>query len=139
MNVIIAGGPDYTLSIRDYQFLEHAVSLCRAKIVHTDGRSGVAEQAEAWARRRGLVVQPITKGWAHGGEATPEERAIIMSYRAQALIVFPGDAVTEQMLERARKMPLIVLESPSRRLVEKSGNPGSDVARQFHGGPGNSV
>jgi hypothetical protein len=116
MNAIIAGGQDYVLTKADYQFLEHAVAMLRVKEIYTDGTPGVAAQAEAWARRRGIGVARITANFMHDGPATPEERNTTLVALARSVIAFPG-GVTDDLIVKARRARLSVHESPGRQLA----------------------
>jgi hypothetical protein len=116
MKAIIAGGQDYVLTPADYQFLEHAVAMLRVKEIYTDGTPGVAAQAEAWARRRGIGVARITANFRHDGPATPEERNTTLVALARSVITFPG-GVTDDLIAQARRAGLSLHESPGRRLA----------------------
>lgn len=120
MNVIITGGRDYVLTQADYQFLEHAVAMLRAKAIFTNGLLGVSAQVESWAQRRGIPVHRVTANFMHDGPATPEERNTSLVPLAKAVIAFPGDSVSDDLIEKARKARRSIHESPSRQLAKPS-------------------
>jgi hypothetical protein len=115
--VIVTGGRDYVLTPADFTFLLRTLRTLGAKEVYTDGTEGVAAQVEAWAQRRGFAVWRVTANWMHDGPATRPERNTTLAGLARAVIAFPGDHATDDMLTKARKRRLRVVESPGRLLA----------------------
>ena len=134
LGVIVAGGRHYALTLEDLAFLERTMRALGAKEIHTDGTEGVAAQVEAWARPRGIAVWRATTNWMHGGPATRPERNTTLTGLARTVIAFPGDDATEDLLAKARKRRLRVVESPGRQLANRP-----TMDRRFlslHSGPG---
>jgi hypothetical protein len=119
LGVIVTGGRHHVVSVEDLAFLERTMRALGAKEIHTDGSDGVAEQVEAWARRRGIAVWRVTANWLHDGPATAGERNITLAGAARTVIAFPGEAATEDLLTRARKRRLRIIESPSRQMAHR--------------------
>lgn len=117
MNAIVTGGRDYALTPADYRFLERTVAMLRVKVIFTNGLPGVAEQVEPWAKRRGISVQRVTANFMHDGPATPEERNTTLVTLAKAVIAFPGESASDDLVAKARKARLSVHESPRRQLA----------------------
>ncbi len=117
MNAIVSGGQNYVLTRADYQFLEHAVAMLRVKEIYTDGLPGVAAQVETWALRRGIRVYRVTANFMHDGPATPEKRNPSLVNLATAVIAFPGESATDELIAKARKARLTIHESPGRALA----------------------
>ena len=111
------GGQDYVLTRADYRFLEHAVAMLRVKEIYTTGMSGVSQQVETWAKKRGIAVRHVTANFMHEGPATPEERNTTLVSLAKAVIAFPGGSESDDLLAKARKAKRSVLESPGRQLA----------------------
>ena len=117
-SVVVAGGRDYAMTEADYRFLERALALLRAREIFTDGTPGVAAQAEAWARRRGIGVQRVEADWVAEGQAPVSRRNTMLVSLAATVIVFPGDADTTDLVLKAQVKKVPVHESPSRQLAE---------------------
>jgi hypothetical protein len=115
--VVVAGGRDYVITKGDYQFLESTLALLGAKEIYTDGTPRVAAQAEAWARTRGISVQRVEADWVAEGPAPVSRRNTMLVNLARAVIAFPGDEGTTDLVLKARVKKVPVNESPSRQLV----------------------
>jgi predicted Rossmann-fold nucleotide-binding protein len=115
MNLVVTGGRNYVMTRADYQYLESVVRLTGARAILTDGTSGVAAQAEAWARRRGLTVQRYTADWLSERNASPTRRNDMLAQAGDAVVAFPGGNATADMVAKAWLKELPVHESPSWR------------------------
>jgi len=119
LGVIVTGGRHYVVSAGDFAFLEQTMRKIGAKQIHTDGSDGVAAQLEAWAQPRGVPVWRVTANGMHDGPATPTERNTTLVELARTVVAFPGDAATEDLLAKARKRRLRIVESPGRQLAHR--------------------
>ena len=119
LGVIVTGGRHHVVSVEDLAFLDRTMRALGAKEIHTDGSDGVSAQVEAWARTRGIAVWRVTANWLHDGPATATERNTTLSGIARTVIAFPGEAATEDLLNRARKRRLRIIESPSRQMAQR--------------------
>ena len=90
-----------------------------ANEIHTDGTEGVAAQVETWARQRGVSVWQVTANWMHDGPATPTERNTMLVGLARTVIAFPGDDATDDLLAKARRRRLRIVESPGRLTAQR--------------------
>lgn len=117
LGVIVSGGRHYVLSVDDFALIERTMCAVGAKVIHTDGSDGVAAQVEAWARQRGIAVWRVTANWMHDGPATPTERNTTLVTLARTVIAFPGEDVTEDLIAKARKRRLRIIESPGRQMA----------------------
>lgn len=114
-SVAVAGGRDYVLTADDFQFLERTLARLQAREIATDGTLGVAAQVEAWARSRGIGVQRFVADFVcHGLAPVTRRNAMLVNFSA-AVIVFPGDEGTDDLVLKARRRKLPVAESPSRQ------------------------
>jgi len=120
MNAIVTGGRDYVLTQTDRQFLERVVAMLRIKVIFTNGLPGVSDQIATWAQRRRISVQRVTANFMHDGPATPEERNTTLVTLAKAVIAFPGESASDDLVAKARKARLSIHESPSRHLAKPS-------------------
>ena len=114
LGVIVTGGRHYVLSVDDFLLIEGTMRARGAKTIFTDGSAGVADQVEAWAERRGVPVLKVTANWMHEGPATPVERNTSLVELARTVIAFPGEGPTDDLLEKARRRRLRIVESPGR-------------------------
>ena len=114
LGVIVTGGRHYVLSVDDFLLIEGTMRARGAKTIYTDGSVGVADQVEAWAERRSISVSKVTANWMHEGPATPEECNTSLVELARTVIAFPGEEPTENLLEKARRRRLRIVESPGR-------------------------
>ena len=119
LGVIVTGGRHHVVSAEDLVFLDRTVRALGVTEIHTDSTEGVAAQVEAWARERGLPVWRVTANWMHDGPATLPERNSTLTGVAHTLIAFPGDAVTDDLLTKARKRRLRIIESPGRKMAQR--------------------
>jgi hypothetical protein len=62
-------------------------------------------------------VQRVTATFRHDGPATPHERNATLVALARAVIAFPGDEATDDLVAQARKAKRDVFESPGRQLA----------------------
>jgi hypothetical protein len=114
LGVIVTGGRHYVLSADDFLLIERTMRARGAKTIFTGGSTGVADQVEAWAERRCISVAKVTANWMHEGPATPEERNSSLVELARTVIAFPGEEPTDDLLEKARRRRLRIVESPGR-------------------------
>ena len=117
--VIVTGGRHHVVSVEDLAFLERTLRTLGAKEIHTAGSDGVAAQVEAGARLRGIAVRRVTAKWMHDGPANAGERTITLAGVARTVIALPDEAATEDLLTRARKRRLRIIESPSRQMAHR--------------------
>lgn len=119
LSVIVTGGRHYVLSADDFSLIEGTMRTLGAKSLYTDGGAGVADQVNVWAERRGIPVLKVTANWMHKGPATPEERNTSLVELARTVIAFPGEAPTDDLLDKARRRRLRIVESPGRLAAQR--------------------
>jgi hypothetical protein len=119
LRVIVTGGRHHVLSADDLLLIERTMRAVGATEIHTDGSDGVAAQVESWARRRGVPVGRVTANFRHEGPATSEERNTTLVELARTVIAFPGEAATDDLLVKARRRRLRIVESPGRLTAQR--------------------
>lgn len=119
LGLIVTGGRHHVVSAEDLAFLDRTVRELGVTAIHTDGTEGVAAQVEAWARERGLPVWRVTANRMHDGPATLPERNTTLTVLARTVIAFPGDEITEDLLEKAKKRRLRIIETPGRKMAQR--------------------
>lgn len=114
MRLIIAGGRDYYLSEKDYLYLD-LLHLSRGV---TCVISGCADGADLcginWANRNGIPVKKfsVTKeDWVKYGKAAGPMRNERMAKVADAVVLFPGGAGTDNMFKQANKYRLDIYDT----------------------------
>ncbi len=119
VGVRVTGGRHTGLRADDVGWIEGTRHARGAKTISPDGSAGVADQVEAWAERRGLAVSQVTTNGRHEGPATPEERKTSLGELARTVSAFPGEAPTNDLLERARRRRRRLVESPGRLAAQR--------------------
>lgn len=108
--LIIAGGRKYKLTKDDYQKLENIL------FVHsvTEVVSGLAEGAdacgEAWAKIKGIKIQPFPAPWGLYPGMAGRVRNGRMARYADAVALFPGGSGTHNMYDQAVTNKLMIFD-----------------------------
>lgn len=114
MKTIIAGGRDYRLTAEDSAFLDLMLRDLPITEVLTGHAKGADQDGEEWAKSRSIPVQSFPADWARYGRGAGHVRNGLMAEQAECLIVFPGGRGTLDMVGKAKKRGLRIIESPSR-------------------------
>lgn len=122
MRVLVCGGRDYDdapyLCARLDDFHERVARI--TTLIHGEAR-GADRLAKAWAKARGINVQGFPADWTRDGKSAGPIRnqRMIVEGVPEAVIAFPGGAGTADMLRRARRAGLRVVEVPARSPYER--------------------
>lgn len=118
--MMVVGGREY----KDQEFVFAILdSFHEAKPITTlihGGARGADTLAGRWAEARGVSVEEFFADWEiYGRKAGPMRNArMIAEARADALLVFPGGELTQDLKQRARLAGLPVYEpSPAKELA----------------------
>jgi predicted polyphosphate/ATP-dependent NAD kinase len=108
MRVIVCGGRDY----RDHQTVDAVLSSLPITQLATGCAQGADRLARQWANRKRIPYRVFRAEWKElGRKAGPiRNQQMLDTFRADALIAFPGGKGTADMVRRARKADLPVLE-----------------------------
>ena len=107
MRVIVCGGRDYSDEATIHDVLSN---LRPATIVHGDAR-GADSYSELIASSYGHTTERHPADWkAHGRAAGPIRNQKMLDGGADLVIAFPGGRGTADMVSRARKAGVVVLE-----------------------------
>lgn len=114
MKVLVCGGRDYTDRIRVYAKLGELRAKGLSYIIH-GGARGVDEFAGDWGHGFLVPVRVFHADWErHGKRAGPiRNQQMIDEGRPDLVVAFPGGAGTADMVRRARKAGIDVIESDS--------------------------
>ncbi len=125
MHVIICGGTDYILTPEDIHWLNTLARLHDiVKVLH-GGAPGVDRAAKRWALSCGMEVQEFLARWTQEGiSAGPRRNAKMLWYLlgthgappvpatiARAVLAFPGNRGTADMVRKAHKAGVQVWEA----------------------------
>lgn len=115
IRVIVCGGRHFADAAMLSSTLNHLHSLYPFRVVITGGTRGADRLAEAWARSHGVecIAEPVTQEeWDTLGRAAGPIRnqRMIDDHRPSHCVAFPGGSGTRDMIRRARKAGIVVLE-----------------------------
>lgn len=110
MRVIIAGGRKYQFTASDVYRLDYLHKLHKFAQVISGGAPGADKCGEQWAKSRNIPVRVMRADWKKHGKAAGPIRNGEMAKVADALIAFPGDKGTSNMLYLARLHDLEIFE-----------------------------
>lgn len=108
--VIVCGGRDYTDRERVFAALDRADARRRIDYLIHGGAPGADELAGEWARERGRPHEVMRAEWKRLGAAAGPARnqRMLDECRPSALIAFPGQRGTADMVRRAEAAGLPV-------------------------------
>lgn len=110
MKTIIAGGRHKTLNPRDIGELNRFAEMLPISEVVSGSASGVDTEGEKWAESKGLPVTRFPAHWqTHGRGAGPIRNQKMADY-ADVLIAFSGGRGTQDMVKRAMKAGLKIID-----------------------------
>lgn len=110
MRLIIAGGRDYVLKVRDAKRLDMIENVDE---VVSGGDTGTDAGGEKWARVRGkkLTVFPVKReDWEKYGKIAGPMRNRKMARYADAVALFPGGSGTRSMFEEAKIAGIMIFD-----------------------------
>lgn len=108
MILIIAGGRDYELTVRDYARLNRLLS--EVTEVVSGGARGADLCGETWAICNKIPVKHFAAEWELYGKSAGHRRNWDMAHYADALAIFPGGKGTKHMFEAATKVKLEIFD-----------------------------
>ncbi len=112
MRVLVCGGREYQDFGRVERFMENLLAEHLSLMVITGCAPGADDYARRWARhRQGVSCQDFPADWSRGPKAGPERNARMLAEGKPDLVVaFPGGRGTADMVRRARKAGVEVIE-----------------------------
>lgn len=82
------------------------------RLIHGDAR-GADSFADEWAISRDVPVTAFPASWEeHGPVAGPRRNTVMLNEEPQLVVAFPGDVGTADMVKKARRAKIKVLEFP---------------------------
>lgn len=111
MRVLVCGGRNYNDEATLCYVLDNAGTI--GVLIHGNAR-GADLLADAWAKRRGIVVEVFPADWTrHGAGAGPiRNKQMLVEGTPDRVIAFPGGKGTADMVRRAKKAGIPVQEVP---------------------------
>jgi hypothetical protein len=116
MTVLVCGGRDFN----DATLLDTVLSQAHPGHVIHGGARGADRMAGAWATARGIAVTVYPADWkGHGKSAGPRRNQHMLDSEPgiTQVIAFPGGRGTADMVERAKRKGIPVLEIVYRPLA----------------------
>lgn len=108
MKLIIAGGRDYLLAEKDYEFLG-TITPSITEIV-SGGCSGADRCGEDFARANDIPIKLFLADWNEYGRAAGPIRNRKMAEYADAVVLFPGGRGTDSMRNEAHRAKISIFE-----------------------------
>jgi hypothetical protein len=108
MKTIIAGGRDYQFGLYDVARLNHLLRVIPITEVVSGGARGTDREGELWADLNKLPIKRFPANWTKYGHAAGPIRNREMAKYADALVAFPGDRGTADMVAQAKKAGLLI-------------------------------
>ena len=115
LRVLVCGGRDYQNSDIAYQALDWIKLHWGIATIIYGGASGADELGVGWAEHRCVSAELYRADWnAHGKAAGPiRNQRMIDEGRPNFVVAFPGGRGTADMINRARKARIRVMEIPA--------------------------
>lgn len=114
--VLVCGGRDYTDANRIWSILDHYLHVADdfEVLIHGAAR-GVDSISGEWAQARSVRVEVFPADWTtHGTIAGPIRNAqMLREGKPTVVVAFPGGAGTRNMVDRAKRANVPVLEIPA--------------------------
>jgi YspA, cpYpsA-related SLOG family len=112
LRVLVCGGRDYAEAIRLYHVLDMIDIERGIDVVIHGASSGADKLAGEWAESRGKACRVEFADWArHGRAAGPiRNQKLIDEHNPELVIAFPGSRGTADMIRRAKKAGIEVME-----------------------------
>lgn len=110
--LLICGGRDYRDTNRIWSVLDHYLKQAdNFEVVIHGAARGTDTIGGEWAEARGLRVLPFPADWSQGAIAGPiRNQQMLREGKPTLVIAFPGGNGTRNMIERALRAKVPVLE-----------------------------
>ena len=114
MRVLVCGGRNYDDPLRVSMELADIWDRHGRFVVIQGGANGADRLAREWCQRHRMSFVTVDADWEkHGKAAGPiRNQVMIDEYRPDLVVAFPGGRGTADMMARARKAGLTVIEIP---------------------------
>lgn len=112
--VLVCGGRDF----RDNLLVHNVLNLTGATQVVQGGATGADELARGWAELQGIPCVTVPANWREEGRAAGPRRNQVMieRYQISLVVAFPGGRGTADMVQRARKAHLEIIQVTPHRI-----------------------
>ena len=108
--VAIAGGRDVTDPGAVFRSLDRTRAKYADLVLAHGGGPGVEKLAAQWAERNGVHQVVCKPNWDRDGKAAPFRRNdVLLNFLPKGLVAFPGSGITNNMIDKARKIGIPVL------------------------------
>ena len=116
MKAIICGGRDFCKTLEGVNLVRQWLYGNRPELVIVGGddstyTSGVDATAYSWCRDWGWPCAVVPAWWqANGNGAGPRRNSLMLKLGADTCVAFPGGRGTADMVRKARKAGLMIIE-----------------------------
>ncbi len=111
MKLLVCGGRHYADEDCVDTWLTAVHAARHIDLLIEGGASGADTLARTWAQRKGIHVATVDALWPiYGKRAGPIRNAAMLILRPDAVIAFPGNNGTADMLQQARRAGVEVIE-----------------------------
>lgn len=109
--LLVCGGRDYNDRAQAFHTLDRIHGKRPITRIVEGGAAGADSLARAWANARGIECKTFTADWAtHGKAAGPMRNQLMLDSGVDGVLAFPGGRGTADMLARARRAGVTVME-----------------------------
>lgn len=112
MRVLVCGGRDYSDTERICAVLDKLHREAGIGVIIEGGAHGADQRARNWAQSRGVNCSTYEADWeSYGSFAGPRRNQVMLDDGAPDLVIaFPGGRGTADMVKKARKAGVEVVE-----------------------------
>lgn len=110
MRLIIAGGRGYDFTEANFERLDALHAAHPVTAVLSGCAPGADHYGEVWARSKGIPVEEHPAQWGKYGKSAGPRRNREMACQADAVVLFPGGAGTQNMHDEAMARNLRVFD-----------------------------
>jgi hypothetical protein len=111
MRVLVCGGRDFTNKQCIFDRLDKVHSIVKITLLIEGEARGVDSIARSWAESRNVDLKPVPANWKlYGNRAGPIRNSEMLKEHPDVVIAFPGGIGTKDMVNRARKSNIKVVE-----------------------------
>jgi hypothetical protein len=111
MRVLVCGGRDFINKECIFDRLDKVHNIIKITLIIEGEARGVDSIARSWAESRNVNLKPVPANWElYGKRAGPIRNSEMLKELPDVVIAFPGGVGTRDMINRAKKNNIKVVE-----------------------------
>jgi len=115
MRILVCGGREYGQQVEEerrvFEVLDAQYAQSPIELVIQGGARGADTMGRLWAEARSIDCLTVPAKWEiHGRAAGPMRNTRMLNYKPQLVIAFPGGRGTADMVRKAKRANLLVME-----------------------------